>query len=319
MPKALKRTDPRLLKALSDPLGETPDHTLGIYLLSAFGYTEKLPVYEVAPWTVRYQASPADLTDGRYAAALADIIGRPRVVVDTMPSDWTPTTPVPVDIAKVLGAVLSKTNPVNVRLSDGTVDIPLPTTLDTGAFKIKEQSPLTTLAVTATHLDIRHLNATDDAVLVSANDLDIRDLTTTERTPLGSQGVALQQKATSNDLIVTLDGESVGAAVSNWPSDYPDADVLAQVQPATTISDLADVTAGNSATRLIVTSTPCKAVVIRALAANSSTVRVGSSTITSSRGAELSAGDAVVLAVDNVNLVYVIGNASDKVSVSYVN
>jgi hypothetical protein len=52
-------------------------------------------------------------------------------------------------------------------------------------------------------------------VTVQATNLDIRDLVYSQDSvaPYGSQNVVLQQKLTSNDLIVTLDGESV--AVTN--------------------------------------------------------------------------------------------------------
>jgi hypothetical protein len=202
MPKALKRTDPRLLKALSDPLGETPDHTLGIYLLSAFGYTEKLPVYEVAPWTVRYQASPADLTDGRYAAALADIIGRPRVVVDSIVavtadvSDRWARQLGQIDLARVLGAALSHGNPVIARLTDGSAFI------DPRSIRALASATDFISAVQSGTWNIGTLTSITNPVTVQATDLDIRDLTTTERTPLGSQGQPLQQQATTYELKV---------------------------------------------------------------------------------------------------------------------
>ena len=95
--------------------------------------------------------------------------------------------------------------------------------------------------------------------------------------------------------------------------------VLDNLNPASSIGTLADVTAAASATQLTSSNTPCKAVLVVSLAANTGKIRVGDSNVTASRGAELSAGDAVVLMVSNVNLVYVFGNASDKVSVTYVN
>lgn len=49
-----------------------------------------------------------------------------------------------------------------------------------------------------------------NSLTVDATNLDIRDLVAGDVvTVYGSQGVALQQKVTSNDLIVTLDGEAV--------------------------------------------------------------------------------------------------------------
>jgi len=114
------------------------------------------------------------------------------------------------------------------------------------------------------------------------------------------------------DSTATIAKESGG----NLAAIKTDADYL---PPATSIGTLADVTAAASATQVTASSTPCKAVVVRALAANTGVIRVGNVDVTASRGKELSAGDDVVLAVNNVNLVYIFGNASDKVSISYVN
>ena len=94
---------------------------------------------------------------------------------------------------------------------------------------------------------------------------------------------------------------------------------LALLQPASAIGTLADVTAAAAATQLVVASTPCKGVAVESLAANTGTIRVGDSSVSASRGVEMSKGDAVVLDVTNVNLVYVYGNGTDKVSITYVN
>ena len=146
------------------------------------------------------------------------------------------------------------------------------------------------------HCNIRHLNATDDAIVVSATNLDIRDLTATDIvsgqiTKWG--GTALTGRDISSD--------------------------LALLQPASAIGTIADVTAAASATQLIAASTPCKGVAVVSLAANTGKIRVGDSNVSASRGVEMSKGDAVVLDVDNVNKVYVYGNAADKVSITYVN
>lgn len=150
-----------------------PDHRIGIWLLSAFGYTEKLPVYEVAPCTVRYLETLTALTDKKYAAALADIYGRPRVVIDSLPSGWDPSGIFQVDIAKVLGDTLSKTNPVITRLVDdsdfidprdrnwtideilGVTSTQLPAALDGVSLKTKEQSPISGFATAANQIIIQ--------------------------------------------------------------------------------------------------------------------------------------------------------------------
>jgi len=67
--------------------------------------------------------------------------------------------PIYADLRFLGGNLISKTNPINVRLADGTDNIPFPTALDTGAFKVREQNPITgfatqtTLALIAGYVD----------------------------------------------------------------------------------------------------------------------------------------------------------------------
>jgi hypothetical protein len=67
--------------------------------------------------------------------------------------------PIYADLRTLVGAAISKTNPMNVRIGDGTNDIPFPTALDTGAFKTREQNPITgfatqtTLALIASYIE----------------------------------------------------------------------------------------------------------------------------------------------------------------------
>jgi hypothetical protein len=196
-----------------------PDHRIGIWLLSAFGYTEKLPVYEAAPWTVRYLASLTELTDKKYAAALADIYGRPRVVIDSLPSGWDPSSIFQVDIAKVLGDTLSKTNPVNVRLSDGTNDIPLPTALDTGAFKVREQNPITGFATAANQIIIQAYIDGIETLLAGGLPaaLDTGAVKTREQNPITGFATAANQIIIQAyiDGIETLLGGGLPAALDN--------------------------------------------------------------------------------------------------------
>ena len=68
-----------------------PDHQLKIRIVDAFGYTEKVPVYEVAPVQGRYYATPPTLTDTDFAAALLDVNGRvkTRAIIDEITSGIT--------------------------------------------------------------------------------------------------------------------------------------------------------------------------------------------------------------------------------------
>ena len=126
----------------------------------------------------------------------------------------------------------------------------------------------------------------------------------------GSENIKLKQKAVTGELQIDT---------SALASQTTLVSILTYLQTATAIGTIADVTAAASATRLIVASTPCKSVVVRSLNANTGKIRVGDTNVTVSRGAELSAGDTIVLSISDVNLVYVFGNASDKVSITYVN
>jgi hypothetical protein len=78
------------------------------------------------------------------------------------------------------------------------------------------------------------------------------------------------------------------------------------------------VTTGTAGTAVALgTSTAIKAVGIRALATNTGLVYVGDSSVSSANGYQLSAGESVSLAVDNLASVY-INPAVDSESASYI-
>src|SRR3972149_3492338 len=98
-----------------------PDHQLKIRIVDAFGYVDKIPVYEVAPIQGRYYVTPPTLTDTDFAAALLDVNGRvrTRAIIDEITSGTTFDVSDrearllgQVDLARVLGAAHSKTNPI---------------------------------------------------------------------------------------------------------------------------------------------------------------------------------------------------------------
>lgn len=88
--------------------------------------------------------------------------------------------------------------------------------------------------------------------------------------------------------------------------------------PPSSIGTLADLTGNSAAQQFVAGSTPCQAVCVRALVINAGQVRVGDGSVSASRGDELSGGDAIVLAIDNVNKGYFYGVSPDKVSITYV-
>lgn len=86
---------------------------------------------------------------------------------------------------------------------------------------------------------------------------------------------------------------------------------------------IADVTAPNGSSVKLVAATPAvpatQGVMIRALAANTSTVRIGDVNVSATRGLELSAGDSVCYPCRDPSKIYVWGLAASQVlSVSWV-
>lgn len=74
-------------------------------------------------------------------------------------------------------------------------------------------------------------------------------------------------------------------------------------------------TAGTAATALTGTSTALvNGIIVKALTTNTATLYVGAAGVSSSTGFPLSPGESTSIAVSNLNLVYVIGNNTDKVS-----
>ncbi len=93
-----------------------------------------------------------------------------------------------------------------------------------------------------------------------------------------------------------------------------------QINPATEDSLKAQTdfnhgqtTVGTTAVQLIAASTACKkGVLVKALSTNTGMVYHGKNGVTAGDGYELTAGETVVVEVDNVNKVYVIASAADQ-------
>ena len=137
--------------------------------------------------------------------------------------------------------------------------------------KVKTDGTDNALAVYANSLDVRALASGTDSVsavqsgtwnvgtvttvtgitntvTVSATDLDVRDIAYTQDSiaVYGSQNTVLQQKVTTNDLIVTLDGESVGVTGTFWQVTQPVSATDLDIRSLTSVSD--SVSAAQSGT-----------------------------------------------------------------------
>jgi len=241
------------------------------------------------------------------------------------------TRPLYIDLRSILGTGLTardwSTDFANLPTILTKLAAGLPSALETDALKVREQNPITgfatqtTLALIAGYVDNIEtllnggLPATLDGVSLRVKEASpITGFATQTTLALIAGYVDGIEALLNGGLPATLDSGALRVKEQSWPSDYPDADV----QIPSAITPLSDVTAAASATRLIEASTPCKTVTLRALAANTGTIRVGNADVTTSKGHELSKSDSVDIVIDNVNKVYIIGNTTDKVSVFYV-
>lgn len=82
-----------------------PDHTIKIYMEKALGFTDKVPVYEIAPVSGRYYATPPTLTDEDFGPALLDGNGRLIVNLNSIASGVSVDADVTDRAARLLGIV----------------------------------------------------------------------------------------------------------------------------------------------------------------------------------------------------------------------
>lgn len=194
-----------------------PDHTIKIYLEKALGYTDKIPVWEVAPVTGRYYATPPTLTDEGFGPALLDANGRLIVAVSSVtgwPSDYPDAA-----VATLLGGGL-------------------PAALDTGALKVKEQSPITGYATSANqttiigHIDgIEALLAGGLPSTLDTDALKIREQNWPSDFPDSAVATLL-----AGGLPSALDTDALKVREQNWPSEY-DVDLTKVAGTAQTADD----------------------------------------------------------------------------------
>jgi len=215
-----------------------------------------------------------------------------------------------IDIEKYLNVACGPANPIDVQtiVSGAAID----------PRSIRALSPVTD----GVYVDLQKYktvacgpaNPVDIQVIVSGAAIDPRsiraltnaDVVTAELSKwIGSTAPTVGQKTMANSLPVAIASDQSAVAVT--------------VPIPSAVGTLADLTGNSGAQQLIAASTACKAVLIRALAANTGNARVGDSNVSASRGAEIAAGDSVVLSIDNVNKVYFYAVSPDKVSITYVN
>jgi len=162
--------------------------------------------------------------DPTIAACLPISVENPALAYDADNDEFyvrskSTSRPIYADLRTLVGAAISKTNPLNVRLGDGTDNIPFPTALDTGAFKVREQNPITgfatqtTLALIAGYVD--GLETLLGGGLPAA--LDTGAVKTREQNPITGFATAANQIIIQAyiDGIETLLGGGLPAALDN--------------------------------------------------------------------------------------------------------
>lgn len=103
---------------------------------------------------------------------------------------------------------------------------------------------------------------------------------------------------------VEIDGQTYSVPAADADGNLIVAlDLTALAAPTIVVSDQKTVTSAGTAVQL--QTQPCKSVTVKALAGNTGKIYVGDNVVSSSNGLELEAGDAVNLAIDNVNRLWI--------------
>jgi len=188
------------------------DYERGVAITRAFGRTDYMYVYEVAPWAYR------TLTD-RIAVAIEEAIDL-SVDVDNWPTDY----PDAAVLAKLIAGIPVTNFPadypdsaVATKLAGG-----LPAALDGLSLKVKEQSPITTIDVTdeASRLlgEVDNLKKWGGTALTGRDiSLDFAKLTDIETNTDGLLKTA--------DLSLEAITKHLAVDVQNYPATYPDTDI----------------------------------------------------------------------------------------------
>jgi hypothetical protein len=71
---------------------------------------------------------------------------------------------------------------------------------------------------------------------------------------------------------------------------------------------------GVTASAVALPAQPCNQVTLKALAGNTAPAMIGPAGVTAGNGFELSPGQSVTVSLSNLNQLYIIGTAGDKVS-----
>jgi len=304
--------------------GDAQDYHRITDIVKGFTEEDKLPVYEVAPTTGKYEATPTSATDGDFVPALTDVNKRlivkaildaasATINVDAAVQNWPSDYPDAALLAKLIAGIPVTNFPadypdsaVATKLAGG-----LPAALDTGALKVKEQNWPSNYDVS--DKPARQLGKIygDQGVLTQrATSLDLYAALRYSGAEIDPRDIRDLAYATDK---VDVSGSDVGVTL-----EAIDQDAIQHLLPASGIATLPDLTGNSAAQQLIVASTQCLGVVVRALVGNTGNVRVGDSSVSASRGAELAPGDSIPIDIDDVSKVYFYGVSPDKVSVTYV-
>lgn len=173
----------------------------------------------------------------------------------------------------------------------------------TPAVKVEEQG---TVTVQATAFDIRNLSSATDSVTIEGGN------TTDVKVTLAGEAVVLGSPADGTYIGDIKFGESLPSGTNVIGK----VDINSQPTPSTVYSGQKTVATAGTAEALAA-STTVKSVVIKALYSNTGTVYVGDSSVSSTTGIELAAGDSVALEIDDLSKIYLDVSVSGE-GVSYI-
>ena len=192
-------------------------------------------------------------------------------------------------------------------------------TLPTGLTAIKTED-IELIRVISSTGEVKQQYSRDDVVIACAG-TDPTTVTVTGATFGTTDTITLYTNVSRpKEVEITQEDDSIVVyghdGANNQAIKTNSAGEIITAVPTTLAGGTKDVTTAGTAVALVASSTPCKTVHIRAKSGNTGAVYIGGSTVDSTTGISLLAGDSVELDIANLDAVYV-DSAEDGEGVGY--